>query len=306
MKKSHSHLRFAVRSIAAALILLLLLGQNPNARAASVSAGFQFDFDQNLIMLDGTANIRNLEAAIAGGATGLQESLDIAMSTDYALAAMWRPYTNVLLGRRYPGLLLSNDTSSNANIVGVEISLENSSNQFMPFFNGDYIVNGFASGEYKLFGAGTSSYQRVDPDQVSMNASVFDGGQRLSVSFGNGGIQPGRATTFNIYSSTGTNLEDFLDDNSLIEVTYQDSDTGDLVSTGQLQLSNIKTFNDGLMAQVMTGLAPGTPHFASSVESFSLEVPVSLIGIPEPSSLFLLSSALGLFSLRRRRVSCGA
>jgi len=255
------------------------------------------------IRLDGAANIRNLEAAIAGGATGLQDSLDIARSSDLALASMWLPYTSVLGMREHPGLFLSNNTGSNANIVRFEITLANSSNEFSQFENGSYVQESIGSGEYIRY-SNTFEAIGVNPDQVSIGANVFDGGQRLSVSFGNGGIQPGRATTFNIYSSTGMNLENFLDNNAQIEVTYEDSDTGELVSTGLLGLSNIQNFNDDLVAQVIAGVPAGGIHFASSVEAFSLEVPVSLLAIPEPSSLFLLSSALGFFSLRRRRASC--
>jgi len=180
----------------------------------------------------------------------------------------------------------------------MEITLANNSNQFMPFEDGGYVQESFGSGEYTQFtNMNTYEATRVDPDQVSIDSSVFDGGQRLSLSFDNGGIRPGRATTFNIYSSTGMLLEDFFDDNTQIEVTYEDSDTGELVSSGLLGLNEISTFNDELVEQVMGGL--NGIHFASSVDAYSFTSPI--FGIPEPSSLFLLSSALGIFVLRRRR-----
>ncbi len=298
MKKLHPPQRFAARSLAT-LMLAVLLCQS--ASAQSVTAGFQFDFDQNLIVLDGTANIRNLETAIAGGATGLQESLDIALGNDSVLASMWIPYTSVLGMRERPGIFLSNDVGSDANIIGLEIVLDSStSSQFVPFETGEYIQESFASGEYIQFtDMITFDSMRVNPDQVSTNTTVSGGGQRLEISFGNGGIQPGRATTFNVYASTGMRLEEFLNDDTQIRVIYEDSDTMTPVSTGLLELGDIQQFNNDLMSQIRGGL--NGIHFAGSVEAFSLIAPPTLLQVPEPSSLLLLSGSLGLLAFRRRR-----
>ncbi len=309
MKKSRPHQRFVARSLAA-FMLAALLCQSASAGSdpASVTAGFQFDFDQNLIVLDGTANVRNLQAAIAGGATGLQDSLDIALGNDSVLASMWIPYTSVLGMRERPGIFLSNDEGSDANIVGLEIVLDNPSNQFLQFGDGEYIDESFASGEYIQFtDMITFDSMRVDSDQVSFSTTVSGGGQTLEISFGNGGIQPGRATTFNVYASTGMQLQNFLNDDTQIRVIYEDSDTSTLISTGLLELGNIQQFNNDLMAQVMGGL--NGIHFAGSVEAFSLMTPPTLLRIiPEPSSLLLLGGSLGLLALRRRRcrTSCNA
>ncbi|NOY42828.1 MAG: PEP-CTERM sorting domain-containing protein [Planctomycetes bacterium] len=282
--------------IIATFILPLCLSSN--AAATNITGGFEIRIDQNLIVLDGKANIKNLEAAIADGATGLQDSLDVALLDNLMLAAMWRPYTNVLMEREYPGLLLSNDLSSNANIVSMEISLANPSNQFMPFANGEYIVESFASGEYKLFDMNTYNFQQVDPDQVSNSASILDGGKRLALSFGNGGIRPGRATTFNVYSSAGMLLENFFDENTQVTVVYEDPLTGDVAPATTTLGANINTFNNDLVAQLMNGTNPGGIHFRDSVGSF-----LQTGAIPEPTSLLLLSSGLGIFALRRRRIA---
>ncbi len=277
--------------------LALPLYLSSNAAAANITGSFDFKIDQNLIVLDGKANIKNLEAAIADGATGLQDSLDVALRDDLMLAAMWRPYTNVLREREYPGLFLSNDYSSNANIVSMEISLANPSNQFMPFMNGEYIVENFASGEYKLFDMSTYNFQRIDPDQVSIDASVLDNGKRLALSFGNGGIKPGRATTFKVYSSTGMQLENFFDGDTKISVVYEEPFSGEVAQTTTVLGNSIAAFNNSLISQRIAGVNSGGIHFRSSVGAFS-----QTAVIPEPTSLLLLSSGLGFFALRRRRI----
>lgn len=287
---------YVARLLVAALILPLCLSSN--AEATNISGSFGIGIDQNLIVLDGKANIKNLEAAIADGATGLQDSLDVALRDDLMLAAMWRPYTNVLREREYPGLMLSNDSSSNANIVSMEISLANPANQFMPFYNGEYIVENFASGEYKLFDMSTYDFQRIDPDQVSINAGVLDNGKRLALSFGNGGIKPGRATTFKVYSSAGMLLENFFDAATQITVVYEDPLTGEVAPTTTVLGNSINSFNDSLVYQLMMGTNTGGIHFRESIVPF-----LQTGAVPEPTSILLLSSGLGIFAFRRRRIA---
>jgi len=312
MKTLHrSQLFVVLLAIPAALFLPLCLSSNA---AATTFGTYEFDFDQNLIFLNGIANRRNLVSAIKDAEAAdnqqlkksLEDSYDRVMGDDLVRAAMWRPATNTMMDREFPGVYLFNQANSKSNITSLEILLSNrlSESEFMPFANGEYIEESVASGEYYYFpNLPNLTREHVDPDHVPLSANTFDSGKRLAISFGNGGIQPGRATTFNVYSSLGIELENFLDDDSRLRVTYRNPDTGEIIVDDRSlgEIGNIDAFNIALFDQLLDGLSPGALHFRSSVAAFN-PPPVEVGGqVPEPASFLLLSCGLGCLALWRRR-----
>jgi hypothetical protein len=289
-------LALAVGLIAAASSLPVSAGTSTGS-GSTPSGSFSFKIDQNLITLDNTANILNLEAAIADGEDGLEASLLAAQSIDMGVITMWYSYSTILALREVPGILLTNDADSNLNIIGMELSIESGSNQFIKSNDGEYYEESYASGEYKYYDMDTMDYLRADPDQVPAIVTVYDDAQIFSMEFGNGGMKPGRATTFNVKTSQGMYLHDFFDDTSLLNVIYQDPVSNEVFSTGPLPLSNVGQFNIDLVRQVAEGTKNGL-HFQGMVDPYRLGGTVT---IPEPTSLVLLLAGLAGIATRRRQ-----
>ncbi len=307
-----SPLFVALLVVSAALILPLRLSSDATAE---IVGSFELGIDQNLIYLNGIANRKNLAAAITDAEAinnqqrknSLEDSLERLMGEDLRRTAMSRSFTNTIMDREYPGMLLSNQASSNSNITSIEILLSKPLTNFRSFTNGEYLHESVASGEYYYFpNLPELTREYVDPDQIPISANIFNDGKGLAVSFGNEGIQPGRAMTFNVYSSMGIQLEDFFDEDSQITVVYEDPLTNDVASTSALNLSGINVFNDALMAQLAGGI--NGRSFRKSVEAFSFTAsigavsePTSTIPFPEPTSLMLLSCGVGCLAKRSWR-----
>ena len=288
-------LRRSTSAFLAAMVAVIMSMNTATVEGAPISGTFDFKIDQNLIVLDSYANIANLEAAIAGGATGLENSLAAAKQNDMNLSSMWVPYTSILGMRDKPGLLLSNDASSNASITGFVIDISSGPNEFMPFTGGEFAEVSYASGEYTYIEMPSYNYWRVDNDLVPMNVGINAAGDKLSIEFGNGGIQPGKATTFKVCTAMGIHLEEFFDSDTEITVTYSDAtDT----ASDSFTLDSIGIFNSSLMSQLNNGV-DNQLHFRSMVMPYAQQGLVTGI-IPEPSSLLLAISCVGCLSLRRR------
>ena len=294
MRDKRRGLRFA----ALAMLVGLLSQYHLMAGTLSPIGNFGFKIDQNLITLDNYANIDNIEAAIADGATGLEGSLAAAESMDAGLVSMWLPYTSILGMRETPGILLSNGVDSNLNIIGMEICLPDDDQTFMEFDGGGYYEKSYASGEYTYMDINTYDYYRVDPDAVPALVDVLDGGTRFVMSFGNGGMKPGRATSFKVKTSTGMYLHNFFDEDTQLKVTFQDPNTNEIFMTEKLNLEDIDEFNEDLVFQASAGTKNGM-HFSEMVSPYWLGGEV----IPEPTSMLLASSGLCCLVLRRRRVT---
>jgi len=292
---------FALVVTASAILSACAVPVSATTIPSSPSPGsFSFKIDQNLIALDNFANISNLEAAIADGAQGLGPSLLVAESVDTTLISMWYSYSTILSLREIPGLMLANDASSTLNIIGMELLLDDDDNQFMQFQNGEYFSESYAPGEYTYIDLNTYDYSRVDPDQVPSSVNVFDDAQRFVMNFGNGGIKPGRATTFRVKTNLGKYLHEFFDESTLLDVIYQDPISKDIFSTGPQPLSAINEFNEDLLQQVADGTKNGL-HFQGMVDPYWIGG--NLEPIPEPAGILLAITGFSCMALRRRRVA---
>lgn len=274
--------------------------------AIAQPAKFTFKMDQHETILNDQATLEVLEAAIAQGladpndpavAYELERAELQQMMSDYNSACTL--ITSALRLRAQPTLSIGNGlefnnsddldpSTSEQNIIGFKIELGSTANLY------DF-------GIYKP--NNTPVLPMVVPDGISLTSSILDGGNTLSISFGNGGLEPGQMSSMKIQlaqQNAGPNtpwpsMTDFFSEDATLTVIFQNTTTMAVLETDPFPFVNFLDFSVALNQQIGT-----SQHLEGFVDSFEIDNNGGVV--PEPSSVIIAMGSLGALLISRRRM----
>lgn len=205
-----------------------------------------------------------------------------------AMELRTRPTISIGNGLEFPNSDDLDPSTSQKNIIGFTIELGSTANQY-----------NFGLHKWNNLPA----VPLVVPDNVTFSSAILDGGNKLSISFGNGGLQPGQMSALQI-SLTEQNpapgsplpfMDEFFSNDSVLTVKFQDPTTMAIVDTGPFPFVNFLQYSIELKKQVAGPLQ----HLGDFLDSYMINNPG--VVVPEPSSIALLMSSLGSYFLLGRR-----